>query len=177
MRKMEVYITIRWKNTQYYLMKVIRRDLDIYCIPPHLGIHYSLHESGESHFRYERGDVDSEKVPPLILMDGEAGTPYGKGIIRASLSNLDRAIGICVAIFSISELSNDYAEFTRSSDYCFTIDDEIIPKDTQAIQVGIWAVPKRNPIGFTFNNPEINEDCLYKIEGCEPQIWIYARPI
>ena len=177
MRQMEIYIALKLDKTQYYLMKIIKRDLDVYCIPPHLGIHYSLHESGEAHFRYEKGHVDPEKVPPIILMEGEAGTPYKEGIIRAPLSDLGRATGICVAIYSISNFSNDYAELKRYPNKCFIIDDKIILKDTHAIQLGIWAVPKRNPVSFTFNNPEVTEDNLYKIEDCEPQVWIYARPI
>jgi hypothetical protein len=158
-------------------MKVDRRDLDVYCIPPHLGIHYSLHKSGKAHFRYEKGSVDLEKIPPVMLMEGEAGTPYQEGIIRAPLGDLGRATGICIAIFSISELSTDYQEFIRHSKECFIIDDNIVSEDTQAIQIGIWAVPKRNLISFSYNNPEVTDNFLYKKEDCEPQIWIYARPI
>ena len=177
MKQMEIYIVLQRDKTQYYLMKVIRRDSDVYCIPPHLGIHYSLHESGKGHFRYENGNIDTERIPPVILIEGEAGTPYKDGIIRAPLRDLGRAIDICVTVYSISELSNDYEEFTRVPNKCFIIDDKIISKDTQAIQIGVSAVPTRNIISFAFNNPEMTEDYLYKIEDCEPQIWIYARPV
>ncbi len=73
---------------RYYLLKVMRRGFDVYCIPPHLGGHYSLHGSGESHFRYEEKAAKSGEEPPVALVMGEAGTPIGKGIIRAPLGDL-----------------------------------------------------------------------------------------
>ena len=77
----EVFIVIEYGTYRYYLLKVVRREFDVYCIPPHLGVHYSLHRSGESHFRYEGKAAKSGEEPPLALVMGEAGTPVGKGII------------------------------------------------------------------------------------------------
>ena len=172
----EVFIVIKDGTDRYYLLKVMRRGFDVYCIPPHLGVHYSLHRSGESHFRYEEKAAKSGEEPPVALVMGEAGTPIGKGIIRAPLGDLGRASGICTAIFSIDSLSHDFRKFNRSAVECFVIDTELFSKDTKAIEVGVWAVPARNEVSFEFNNPNIPEDLLYKVAQCEPQIWIYARP-
>jgi len=137
-------------------------------------VHYSLHGSGESHFRYEEKAAKSGEEPPVALVMGEAGTPIGKGIIRAPLGDLGRASGICTAIFSIDSLSQDFREFNRSAGECFVIDRDSFSKNIRA--VGVWAVPARNKVSFEFNNPNIPADLLYKVAQCEPQIWIYARP-
>ena len=172
----EISIVIKDGSHQYYLLKVVRREFDVYCIPPHLGVHYSLHGSGESHFRYEEKAGQSGEEPPLALVMGEAGTPVGKGIIRSPLSNQGRASGIRTAIFSIVSLPQDFRKFNRSPGECFVIDAGMFPKGTSGVEVGVWAVPARNQVSFEFNNPGINADLLYKVASCEPQIWIYARP-
>jgi len=173
----EIFIVIKDGTNKYYLLKVIRREFDVYCIPPHLGVHFSLHESGESHFRYEEKTAKSGEEPPLALIMGEAGTPVGKGIIRSPISDPGRASGICTAIFSIVSLNQDFRKFNRSRGKCFVIDTGIFPKGTGGIEVGVWAVPTRNQVSFEFNNPDISTDLLYKVTNCEPQIWIYARPL
>jgi len=172
----EVFVVIKDGTHRYYLLKVQRRGFDVYCFPPHLGVHYSLHESGESHFRFEGKAAKPGEEPPVVLVMGEAGTPIGKGIIRARLDNLGQASGICTAIFSIDSLSHDFRKFNRSARECFVIDTEPFSKDTKGVEVGVWAVPDRNKISFEFNNPNIPADLLYKLAQCEPQIWIYARP-
>jgi hypothetical protein len=172
----EVFIVIKDGTHRYYLLKVVRRGFDVYCIPPHLGVHFSLHQSGESHFRFEGKAEKTGEEPPVALVMGEAGTPIGKGIIRAPLGNLGRASGICTAIYSIDALSNDFQEFDRSAVECFVIDTELFSKNTRGVEVGVWAVPDRNKVSFEFNNPNIPADLLYKVAQCDPQIWIYARP-
>jgi len=172
----EVFIVIKDGTDQYYFLKVMRRGFDVYCIPPHLGVHYSLHESGESHFRYEEKAAKSGEEPAVALVMGEAGTPVGKGIIRAPLGDLGCASGICTAIFSIDSLSQDFRKFNRSARECFVIDRALFLKDTSLVEIGVWAVPARNKVSFEFNNPNIPADLLYKVAYCEPQIWIYARP-
>jgi hypothetical protein len=172
----EVFIVIKDGTDRYYLLKVVRRGFDVYCVPPHLGVHYSLHGSGESHFRYEDKAAKSGEEPPVALVMGEAGIPIGKGIIRAPLGDLGRASGICTAIFSIVSLSQDFREFNRSAGECFVIDAGLFPMGTRGVEVGVWAVPARNEVSFEFNNPSIPADLLYKVVYCEPQIWIYARP-
>jgi len=172
----EIFIVIKDSINRYYLLKVVRRGFDVYCIPPDLGVHYSLHESGESHFRSEGKAAKPREEPPVALVMGEAGTPIGKGIVRASLGDLGRASGICTAIFSIDSLSRDFRKFNRSEGECFVIDTELFSKDIRGIEVGVWAVPDRNKISFEFNNPNIPANLLYKVSQCEPQIWIYARP-
>lgn len=162
---------------RYYLLKVVRRGFDVYCIPPHLGMHYSVHESGEAHFRFEGKAEEPGEEPPVALVEGEAGTPIGKGIIRAPLRGLGRASGICTALYPTNSLSNDFRKFDRSAGECFVIDTDLFPKDTSLVEIGVWAVPDRNKVSFEFNNPNIPADLLYKVAQDEPQIWIYARPL
>ena len=171
----EVFIVIKDGNDQYYLLKVVRHGFDVYCIPPHLGVHYSLHGSGESHFRHEGKSVKSGSGSPVALVMGEAGTPSSKGIIRAPLRDLGRAAGICSAVFSIDSLSQDFQTFNRSGVECFVIDAGLFPKRITGVEVGVWAVPARNKVSFEFNNPNVREDLLYRVAYCEPQIWVYAQ--
>lgn len=167
---------IREGAHRYYLLKVVRRGLDIYCIPPHLGVHYSLHESGKAHFRSEGKASKPREELPVIMFDGEAGRPSGKGIIREHLVDLGRASCIYTTVYPIDSLSNDFQKFTRSAGECFVIDKGLFSKDTKLIKIGVWAVPARNRVSFEFNNPKIPAELLYKVAHCEPQIWIYARP-
>jgi len=139
-------------------------------------VHYSLHESGEAHFRSEGQAEDPGEEPPVALVEGEAGTPIGRGIIRAPLGGLGRASGICTAIYSIDSLSHDFRKFNRSAKECFVIDKDLLSKDTKLIEIGVWAVPARNKVSFEFSNPKIPAHLLYKVAHCEPQVWIYARP-
>jgi hypothetical protein len=172
----EIFIVIKDGIHRYYLLKVVRSGFDVYCFPPHLGVHYSLHESGEAHFQSEGKTSKPRKELPVALVMGEAGIPVGKGIVRAPLGELGRASGICTAIYSIYALSNDFQKFDRSEVECFVIDTELFSKDARGVEVGVWAVPARNKVSFKFNNPDIPAKLLYKVEHCEPQIWIYARP-
>ena len=170
-----VFVVIREGAALYYLLKVIRRGFDVYCIPPHLGMHYSLHESGEAHFRHERNVTNPEAQPPMVLMDGEAGIRVGDGIVRAPLADLGRACGICSAMCPIGSLSNDFGSFNRSPQNCFVIDATEFPAGTDWIEVGVWAVPTRNEVSFAFSIPDIAAPLLYKLAEVEPQLWIYAR--
>jgi hypothetical protein len=172
----EIFIVIKDSADWYYLLKVIRRGFDVYCIPPHLGVHYSLHESGKAHFRSEGKASKPRDELPVALVEGEAGKPISNGIIRASLCGLGRASGICTAIYPVDSLSNDFRKFNRSVEECFVIDKGLFSKDTGLIVIGVWAVPARNKVSFEFNNPNIPANLLYKVAQCEPQIWIYARP-
>jgi hypothetical protein len=175
-QRIEVFVVIKDGAAHYYLLKVERRDFDVYCFLPKLGLHHSLHHSGESHFRYEEETAITREEPPVALVMGEAGTPIKSGIKSSSINGLGRASGICTAILSIASLSHDFRKFNRSADETFVIDRGLFLKDTRAIQVGVWAVPDRNKASFEFNNPNIHENLLYKVAQCEPQIWIYARP-
>jgi hypothetical protein len=176
-RKIEVFVVIKEGADQYYLLKVERRDFDVYCFLPDLGVHHSLHSSGESHFRHEEKKTISREEPPVALVMGEAGIPIENGIKSSSINGLGCASGICTAILSIASLSHDFRKFNRSTGDTFMIDRGLFSKDTRAIQVGVWAVPDRNKVSFEFNNPNIPEDLLYKVDQCEPQIWIYAQPV
>lgn len=174
---MEVFIVITDGNDQYYLLKVVRRGFDVYCIPPHLGAHYSLHGSGESHFRPEGKSARFGDGSPAVLVMGEAGTPTANGTIRAPLSDLGRASGICSAVLPIDSLSQDFQTFNRTAVECFVIDAGLFPMGTRGVEVGVWAVPTRNKASFEFNNPNVPTDLLYKAAHCEPQIWVYAQPV
>ena len=113
----------------------------------------------------------------MILIAGEAGTPFGNGIIRAPLGDLGRAAAICTGIFEIDSLSSDYRKFNRSPTECFVIDKALFSEDTSLVEIGVWAVPDRNKVSFEFNVPNIPADLLYNVAQGDPQIWIYARPI
>jgi len=172
----EVFVVIADGTHQYYLLRVQRRGFDVYCFPPHLGIHFSLHESGVSHFRFEEKAGETGREPPVVLQSGEAGKPIDSGIIGVSLNELGRAAGICTALCQIDSLDEDFQEFNRKPKELFVINKGLFSKDIYLIEIGVWAVPARNEISFEFNNPNISADLLYKVSQCEPQIWIYAKP-
>jgi len=173
----EIFVVIVDSAYRYYLLKVQRHGFDVYCFPPHLGMHISLHESGESHFRFEEAAGETGEEPPVVLTLGEAGKPVDGGIVCAPLKNLGRAAGICTAHYPIDSLNNDFQKFNRKLKECFIIDKNSPSiKDVRGIEVGVWAVPDRNKVSFAFNNPNVPEDLLYKVTQCEPQIWIYAQP-
>lgn len=172
----EVFVVIDDGTDLYYLLKVQRRGFDVYCIPPHLGIHFSLHESGEAYIRPERKAAKPRKEPPVLLMHGEAGMLIDKGIIRAPLCDIGVGSGICTAAFPIDSLTVDFEKFDRTPAECFVIDRDLIPGATSWVEIGVWAVPERNKVSFDQNIPNIPDALLYKVVQCEPQIWIYARP-
>jgi hypothetical protein len=171
---LEIFVVVTDGIQKYYLMKIVRRDSDVYCFHPNLGVHFSLHKTGTSHFRYESKPKKNIPQPAVVLVMGEAGIFMGKDVIRASVDEIGVASGICTAIYSVTSIKQDLKKFNRNVDKCFMIDMRLFPKDISIIQVGIWAVPSRNKISFEFNNPGVRDDLLYKVECCEPQIWIYA---
>jgi hypothetical protein len=175
-KNIEVYVTIKAYIHLYYLLKVVKRGFDVYCIPPHLGVHFSLHKSGETHFRFEERAKKPGKELPVVLTQGEAGISTDKGIICTSLGQTGRATGICTALYPINSLSNDFQKFQKSAGECFVIDTDSFSEDINFVEIGVWAVPTRNQISFKFNVPNIPADLLYTVAQCEPQIWIYARP-
>ena len=121
----EIFIVIKDGTHQYYLLKVVRRGFDVYCIPPHLGVHYSLHESGEAHFRSEGKASKPREELPVIMFNGEAGTPSGKGIIRKHLVDLGRASCIYTTVYQIDSLDSDFQKFNRSVGEYFVIDRDL----------------------------------------------------
>lgn len=173
---MELFIVIKEGTEKYYLQKIIRRGFDVYCCPPSLGVHYSLHKSGEAHFQTEKQKKPIDELP-IIMMDGEAGPRTGKGIQHKELADLGVASGIFTTIYSISSLRKEYKKFGRSAGQCFVIDKDSLPKDISLLQIGIWAVPARNKVSFEFNNPNIAKELLYIVDQCEPQIWVFAQPL
>ena len=172
----EIFIVIKEGTHQYYLLNVQRRGFDVYCFPPHLGVHYSLHESGEAHFQPNGQTSKPRKELPVIMFNGEARTPSDKGIIREHLEDLGRASCIYTTVYPIDSLSKDFQKFNRSVKECFIINKDLFSNDIELIEIGVWAVPARNKVSFEFNNPDIPAGLLHKVAQCEPQIWIYARP-
>jgi hypothetical protein len=172
-QEIEVFVVIKEGSDRYYLLKVERRNFDVYCFLPDLGIHHSLHESGESHFKHEEKTSELGEEPPVALITG-AGTSIKNGIKSTSISGLGRAAGICTAIFRIASLNKDFRKFNRKPSECFVIDKNFLSGSVARIEVGVWAVPGRNKISFEWNHRNIPAELLYKVDSCEPQIWIYA---
>ena len=86
-KQTEIYVLIDDGINRYYLLKVVRRGIDGYCFPPYIGIHFSVHASGRSHFTYEKALGQNRDQIPVALMSGEAGAMIGGDIVRAPLSN------------------------------------------------------------------------------------------
>jgi len=159
-------------------MKIERREYDVYCFIPDLGAHYSLHESGEAHFQPESSVKRLKSIPPIALVMGQAGKPIDGidgGVMCNSLKELGSAECNCVAIVPIEILDYGFRNFRRNQVECFEIDKALL-SEANGIEVGVWGVPDRNKISFSFNNPDIQPDLLDKIEVWEPQIWVFAKP-
>ena len=171
-----VCVVIKDGTDLYYLLKVEQRGRDIYCFIPDLGVHYSVHKSGEAHFRSEGKATEPEEGPPVVLVEGEAGTLIDGNTIRSPLCGVGRAAGICTGIYLITSLSDDFRKFNRSEKECFVIDTVLLSKNTKSIVIGVWTVPARNEVSFQPYNPNIPAGLLYKVAQYEPQIWIYAQP-
>jgi hypothetical protein len=172
----EIIITINDGNHQYYLLKIKRHDLEIFCFHPYLGMHFTLHKEGESHLKIEK-EKTKIKESSVVLMAGEAGKPINSGIIVASLKDIKRASGICIAHFPINSLDLDFIKYNKKQKDCFDINKNLSSiKNAKGIEIGIWVVPQNNKSSFEFNNPDIDSNLLYKVACDEPQLWIYAKP-
>ena len=185
--RFKISCIIKEGKKRYRLLIVERRDFDVYCFIPHLWIHYSFHSSGKIYFRTEAKVAKPEDQPPVILMPGQAGTPIYSSQQKSSspvgwqcnsIRDLDRAEGIFIAVFAgLDLLSRNYQEFNRNTGSYFLIDRDLLPQNAYAIQIGVWAIPTRNPFSFHYEHPNIPAHLLYKVEQYEPQIWIYAEPL
>jgi hypothetical protein len=170
-----IRVVLQDGTDRYYLLKVERRDFDVYCFVPRLGAHFSKHRSGESHFKNEGKPVTPEEQAPVIMI-GLAGQIIPTGILDTTLADLGVASRICTLRYPITSLSQDFQRFTRRTSDCCVIDTCLFPKDTTGMEVGVWAVPARNQVSFEYNNPGASDGLLFRAAQCEPQIWIYARP-
>jgi len=170
-----ICVVLQDDSDRFYLLRVERRDLDVYCFAPKLGAHFSRHRSGESHFKCEGKAVSPEDQPPVIMM-GPAGEIVPNGVLETNLADLGTASRILTAIFPIASLSEDFQRFNRRTTNCFVIDKEHLPKDTTGLEIGVWAVPERNKISFESHHRDVPSEMAHKITGCEPQLWVYARP-
>jgi len=84
-------------------------------------------------------------------MDGEAGTPIANGIMRASLSGLGSACGICTAIYPVDSLGSDFRRLGPESSRMFVVDKGLMPKGYGWVEIGVWAVPDKNQVSFYDN--------------------------
>ena len=175
-------VLLKEDTERYRLLIVERRGFDVYCFIPKLGMHYSFHKSGKIHFQREEKVPTPEEQPPVVVIsstgtpiytDSQEGSPIG--FQCNSIRGLGVSEAIFTAIFSIESPSQDYQKFNRDTKECFTIDKDLLPPNTHMIQIGVWAVPTRNPCSFQHDHPSIPAHLLYKVEYCEPQIWIYAE--
>jgi hypothetical protein len=169
-------VVLKDDTYSYHLLEIKRSDLEVLCFLPHSGIHSTLHESGESHIKLERGARKSPKELPVAMGLGEAGEFCGTGIKVESLHDLTSASCICTPIYSINSLREDFPKFNRSPEKCFVIDKGLLPVGSKSLLIQVWAVPSRNLISFEFHNPNIPKALLYKVAICEPQIWIFGQP-
>ena len=173
-KQIEIYVVIHDGINQYYLLKVVRRGYDVYCFPPHLGVHVSVHASGRMHFTREEGPGNGDQIP-VALMLGEAGRMEGRDIVTAPLRDQGRASCICTAIYPIVSIADDFSKFENRRKKTFVIDARSLPEDTTGLTIGVWAVPHCNEPSFHHNIRDIPETMLFKSDG-DPQIWIYAQP-
>jgi len=96
--------------------------------------------------------------------------------MEASLTNLGTASRICTVVCPTTKPAQDYQRFERRLADCFVIDMGVLPKDTTGLEIGVWAVPERNQASFESYHRDVPTNMLYKVTGCEPQVWVYARP-
>jgi hypothetical protein len=171
----EIRVVLQDGIDRFYLLRVERRDLDVYCFVPKLGAHFSRHRSGESHFRQERKSLSPDDQPPVIMI-GPAGEVVPNGILEAPLADPGSASRICTAVFPIRKPVEDFQRFGRKTVDCFIIDARMLPKDTTGLEIGVWAVRERNKISFEWDHRDIPADMVHKVTKCAPQIWVYARP-
>ena len=173
MANIEIFVVIDDGINRYYLLKVQQRGIDVYCFPPHLGMHVSVHASGEIHFSDEEGAGNGDEIA-IALMMGQAGRVIDRGIIGTPLQPEGPAIGICTAICPATDLADEgFREYNRSRENEFIINANQFPPGTELVTVRVWGVPERNESMFWWNNRDVAEDLLYKSPG-EPPIWIYA---
>ena len=175
MTKTEIFVVIDDGTTRYYLLKVQQRGMDVYCFPPQLGMHVSVHASGEIHFTDEEGPGNVDEIPIALVM-GQAGRMVGRGIVGMPLEADGPAVGICTAIYEVTDLAEEFRVFNRNREDVFVIDGNRLPRGTVGVTVGVWGVPSRNEGMFWWNNQDVTEDLLYRSPG-DPAIWIYAAPI
>lgn len=171
----ELPILLRNGEETFYLMKVIRRGFDVYCVGPNAGFHHSQHASGISQFTSENRAKPVDSQPPIAMQSGSAGTPAGRGFQSNSLRDLGRSISLVRTILAIDDPKSDYRTSNRKTDTCFVVNFDDLPGEPTTLELGVWAVPTRNQSGFHQNNPNVDPRLLYKVDHVEPQIWVFAE--
>ena len=139
-----IYVVIDDGINQYHLLKVVRRRFDVYCIPPQLGIHFSVHESGVSHFTHEETDRNGDEIA-VALIAGEAGVIQGRNIIRAPLTAEGRASSICLAFYPVDTLAADFPLFKRSLRNAFRYRCSVTPCQHGPYHCGCLGSPGQQP--------------------------------
>lgn len=172
---LDVRVVLRVHTDSFYLLRVERRGFDIYCFVPRLGAHFSRHRSGQSHFKPEQ-ELSVPDEPPPVIMIGPAGEIVPRAVLEAPLADLGVASRVCSAIFPISKPAEDFRQLDRKTAGCFVIDTKALPEATTGLEIGVWAVPSRNKISFEWQHRDIPHNMVHRLAGCEPQVWVCARP-
>ncbi len=178
--KQTINVVLKDGADYYYVCKVIRKDFNVYCIPPYLGIDLSLHKTYIPPSRMRPVFNDFQKNSSVVIAAGEEGIALNYRIVRVPLRNIKEACCICAVVIPIDEPINDFEKYTRSLTGCYIVDKNhyrIPPVSSLTmIEIGVWAVPSGNQASFKQKRPGVIENSLYKIKGFEPQIWMYACP-
>jgi len=175
--KIEFSIVIKDGTNYYYIQKVERRGSETFCFYPDAGFHFTEHKSGEAHIRTERNKKKPVKGIPVIITTGAAGEKVGEGFRHETPEDLGVASSITDLLVPLNSLNTEFRKYSRSVEECFVINKDLFPKDTSLVHIGLWYVPSRNKVSFEFNNRNIHPDLLYKVDKCEPQIWVFAEPV
>lgn len=174
--KIEFRILIRDGSDYYYILKVEYRDSETLCFYPDAGFHFTEHKSGKAHIRAENNKITATEGIPIAITTGSAGEPFGRGFRHETPKDLGVGYSITDLLVPLASLHSEFRKYNRSGEDCFVIDKNLFPKDTSLVHIGLWYVPSRNKASFEFNNPDIPENLLYKVDQIEPQIWAFATP-
>jgi hypothetical protein len=161
-------------ESHYYILKVEHHDLETLCFYPDAGLHFTEHTSGEAHIQAEKGPA---KGIPIAVTTGEAGPPCGSGFEHENPQKIGAARSISGFYVLLDSLDSEYRKYHRNVEACLIIDRALLPDDTSLVYIGVWHVPTRNEFSFWWNNKDISDGLLHKVTQCEPQIWVFAKPV
>jgi len=174
--KIEFRILIKDGCDYYYILKVEHHDSETLCFYPDAGFHFTEHKSGEAHIRVEKNRKRATEGIPIAITTGSAGEPFGKGFRHMTPKALGVGCSITDLLVPLDSLLSEFRKYNQSVEECFVVNKDLCPKDTSLVHIGLCYVPSRNKASFEFNNPDIPEYLLYRVDRCEPQIWAFAVP-
>lgn len=175
--KIEFRVLIKDGESYYYILKVEHHDSETFCFLPDAGFHLTEHQSGETHIQAEKNVKKPPKGIPIAITTGEAGPPLGSGYRHENTKISGAASSITDSLVLLDSLDSEYRKYHRNVEGCFIIDRALLPDDTSLVHIGVWHVPTRNEFSFWWNNKDISDDLLHKVTQCEPQIWVFAKPV